>query len=163
MTEQRSETLTTSPATSFPWPPVLLVAVSIVAWILTVLAPLPWPGLDDTAAHLIGGAFGVVGLLLVVLGFGTLIANRTTFLPHRSSTRLVTSGPFVRFRNPIYLGEVLLLLFAAEITQSIWFVGAALLFAVLVTVLQIVPEERHLEAAFGEEYLEYKARSRRWI
>ena len=134
-----------------------------MAWLLTILAPLPWPGLDDTVAHVIGTAFGVLGFLLVVSGFWTLISNRTTYLPHRSSTKLVTTGPFVRFRNPIYLGEVLLLLYGAEITKSVWFVGAALLFAVLVTVLQIVPEERHLEAVFGEEYLEYKARSRRWI
>ncbi len=93
----------------------------------------------------------------------TLIAHRTTYLPHRASTPLVTTGPFARFRNPIYLGEALLLLYGAEITKSIWFVAAALLFGILVTVLQIIPEERHLEATFGDEYLDYKARSRRWI
>jgi protein-S-isoprenylcysteine O-methyltransferase Ste14 len=32
-----------------------------------------------------------------------------------------------------------------------------------VTALAIVPEERHLEAKFKDAYLDYKARSRRWI
>jgi protein-S-isoprenylcysteine O-methyltransferase Ste14 len=161
MTEPKSEPL--PPATRFPWPPALFVTAIVIAWLLTVLAPVPWPGLNDTAGHVIGVAFGVLGLLLVVTGFWTLFSNHTTYLPHRPSTKLVTTGPFVRFRNPIYLGEVLLLLYGAEITKSVWFVGAALLFGVLVTVLQIVPEERHLEEVFGEEYLDYKARSRRWI
>ena len=57
----------------------------------------------------------------------------------------------------------LVLLGTAEITKSVWFVGAALIFAILVTILQIIPEERHLERQFGDAYLEYKARSRRWI
>lgn len=150
-------------ATRFPWPPALFAAAIAIAWPLTAYAPLQWPGLDDTPAHWVGVAFGLLGLLLILSGFATLIAHRTTYLPNRPSTKLVTSGPFARFRNPIYLGEVLLLLYGAEVTKSVWFVAAAVLFAVLVTVLQIVPEERHLEATFGDEYLDYKARSRRWI
>jgi len=55
------------------------------------------------------------------------------------------------------------LLGTAEITKSIWFVAAALIFGVLVTILQIMPEERHLERQFGDAYLDYKARTRRWI
>jgi protein-S-isoprenylcysteine O-methyltransferase Ste14 len=163
MTDQNSEPVPLAAATTFPWPPVLFVAAIISAWLLTRYVPLPWPGLDDTAAHWIGIAFGVAGSVLVASGFATLAKHRTTYLPHRASTNLVTTGPFARFRNPIYLGEALLLLYGAEITKSIWFVGAAVLFGLLVTVLQIIPEERHLEAAFGEEYLAYKARSRRWI
>ncbi len=150
-------------ATTFPWPPVLFAATIAVAWLLTVVAPLPWPGLDDTVAHSIGIAFGIFGLLLIASAFGTLVMHRTTYLPNRVSTKLVTTGPYWRFRNPIYLGEALLLLYGAEMTQSIWFVGTALVFGFLVTVLQIIPEERHLEETFGDEYLTYKARSRRWI
>lgn len=134
-----------------------------MAWLLTVFAPLPWPGLDDTPAHWIGLAFGVSGLFLIASAFGTLVTHRTTYLPNRATTTLVTTGPYWRFRNPIYLGEALLLLYGAEITKSVWFVGAALLFGFLVTVLQIIPEERHLEETFGDDYLAYKTRSRRWI
>jgi protein-S-isoprenylcysteine O-methyltransferase Ste14 len=39
----------------------------------------------------------------------------------------------------------------------------ALPFAVLVTWLAILPEERHLEERFGDAYRDYKARTRRWI
>jgi protein-S-isoprenylcysteine O-methyltransferase Ste14 len=163
MDDRDSDTINLEAPTRFPWPPVLFAGVIATAWLLTAALPLPWPGLDDTAAHAIGLGFGILGLLLVVSGFRTLLVNRTTYLPHRSSTKLVTAWPFNRFRNPIYLGETLLLLYGAEMIKSIWFVGAALLFAIFVTALQIIPEERHLEATFGDEYLDYKARSRRWI
>ena len=36
-------------------------------------------------------------------------------------------------------------------------------FAVAVLALAILPEERHLEARFGDAYLDYKARTRRWF
>lgn len=158
-----TDTSSSRPATTFPWPPVLFAGSIVSAWLLTIAMPLPWPGLDDTPAHWIGRAFGAAGVLLIVSAVWTLVAHHTTYLPNRASTRLVTTGPYWRFRNPIYLGEALLLLYGAEITRSIWFVAAALVFGFLVTVLQIVPEERHLEETFGDEYLAYKARSRRWI
>ena len=152
-----------SRANTFPWPPVLFVAAIIAALLMSWLLPLPWPGIDDAPAHWIGLGFGVVGLVLMILGFKALIDHRTTVLPNKTSTTLVTRGPYRWFRNPIYLGEVLLLFAGAEITKSIWFVVAGLVFGVLVTVLQIVPEERHLEAQFGDAYLDYKVRTRRWI
>jgi protein-S-isoprenylcysteine O-methyltransferase Ste14 len=36
-------------------------------------------------------------------------------------------------------------------------------FALAILQLAILPEERHLEARFGKEYLDYKARTRRWF
>ncbi len=163
MTNRNSLTPTSGPANVFPWPPVLLVSAIAAAWLLTRSAPLPWPGLDDTPAHWVGLGFGIAGLLLIVFALKALVEHRTTFLPNKASTALVTTGPYARFRNPIYLGEALLLLYAAEITKSVWFVAAALIFGVLVTALQIIPEERHLEATFGDAYLDYKSRTRRWI
>ena len=152
-----------SRANTFPWPPVLFVAAIIAALLMSWLLPLPWPGIDDAPARWIGLGFGVVGLVLMILGFKALIEHRTTVFPNKTSTTLVTRGPYRWFRNPIYLGQVLLLFAGAEVTKSIWFVVAGLVFGVLVTILQIVPEERHLEAQFGDAYLDYKVRTRRWI
>ncbi|MBA2125247.1 isoprenylcysteine carboxylmethyltransferase family protein [Hyphomicrobium methylovorum] len=149
--------------TRFPWPPVLLIGAVAAAMTLTTSYPLPWPGMDDSPAHWVGLGFGALGILLAGFGIWALMRAGTTVLPDVAATHLVTSGPYVRFRNPIYLGEVLILLGTAEITKSIWFVVAGLVFAVLITVLQIIPEERHLEETFGEAYLDYKSRSRRWI
>ncbi|WP_246274757.1 methyltransferase family protein [Hyphomicrobium sulfonivorans] len=148
---------------SVPWPPLLLAGFAALAIILGYAAPVEWPGVDDTPARFIGLGIGVLGIVLVVWGIVTLRTHDTTMLPDVGATHLVTSGPFWRFRNPIYLGDAMILLGAAELTKNIWLVGAAAAFAALVTKLAIVPEERHLERRFGQAYLDYKSRSRRWI
>ena len=47
--------------------------------------------------------------------------------------------------------------------MNIWLVVMAPVFALAILGLAILPEERHLEARFGEDYLDYKARTRRWF
>jgi protein-S-isoprenylcysteine O-methyltransferase Ste14 len=146
-----------------PWPPLLLIGVLAGAMTLGRLQPLPWPGLDDWPARAVGLGLGVAGIALLIASILTLRRHGTTVLPDVGATSLVTSGPYRRFRNPIYLADCLILLGLAELTKNVWFVVGAVVFAVLVTLLAIMPEERHLERRFGETYLDYKAASRRWL
>ena len=146
-----------------PWPAVLLVAALGAGALLGRLYPLPWPGLDDLAARVIGYGLGIAGIALMVWGFLTLYRADTTVLPHKRVDRLVTHGAYRFRRNPIYMGEVLIFLGLAQLTGNIWLAIMAPLFAVAVLGLAILPEERHLEARFGEAYLDYKERTRRWF
>jgi protein-S-isoprenylcysteine O-methyltransferase Ste14 len=150
-------------ANSFPWPPVLFIAAVGAAWAMGRVVPISWPGTDDLAARLVGRGFGVAGLVLIVWSFVSLTRAHTTVMPDGVSEALVTTGPYARFRNPIYLGETLLLLAGAEVTKNVWFAAAAAAFVMLVTRLQILPEERHLTARFGGAYDAYRSRTRRWI
>jgi len=149
--------------TTVPWPPILLVAVITAAVVLGRGAPLTWPGLDDSAAHYIGLGLGALGIVLLAFSILTMRAAGTTLRPHGGATALVTTGPYKRFRNPIYLADCLILFGIAEITKNVWFVIGAFVFGLLVTWLSILPEERYLERRFGRAYLDYKAISRRWI
>lgn len=153
----------TSRANAFPWPPVLLALTIVAAILLARWYPLPWPKQDDQPAHIVGLLIGAAGIVLMIAAVIALRRHQTTVMPHKTSTALVTSGPYRLLRNPIYLGEVLVMFGLGELTANIWFVVMGVVFAVLVTGLQILPEERHLEAQFGTDYLDYKNRSRRWI
>ena len=153
----------TSRPTAVPWPPVLIVAVLVVGVLLGRLYPLRWPGLDDLPARMIGYGLGAAGLALVAWGFLTLRSAGTTVLPNKRVDRLVTEGAFRFRRNPIYMGEVLIFLGLAELTHNIWFAILAPLFALAVLKLAILPEEQHLEDRFGQAYLDYKERTRRWF
>lgn len=146
-----------------PWPPLLLVGVIAGAVALGYLQPLPWPGLNDWPARAVGLGFGIVGIALMVYAIVTVRRHDTTLRPDAGATTLVTTGPYRRFRNPIYLADCFILLGLAELTQNVWFVGGAVVFALLVTWLAILPEERHLEARFGDAYRAYKSNSRRWL
>lgn len=146
-----------------PWPPILLVVAVAGAVALGRFVPLPWPGVGDGAASAVGLGFGVAGVLILAWAGMTLRRHQTTILPHEGASTLVTEGPYRWRRHPIYIADVFLLFGAAELTRNIWFVILAFAFAGLVTYLQIIPEERHLEAKFGDAWRSYAARTRRWI
>jgi protein-S-isoprenylcysteine O-methyltransferase Ste14 len=149
--------------TGFPWPPILALGGVVIGWWLQHAAPLPWPGVNDTAARVVGLGFGVAGAALAAWAILTMRRHDTTVLPHRGATALVTDGPFAHWRNPIYIADVLIILFLAEVAKSMWIVFFAPLFIILVTWLAILPEERHLTARFGDAYRNYQARTKRWL
>jgi protein-S-isoprenylcysteine O-methyltransferase Ste14 len=142
---------------------MLFAAVGLAAWLLGRAVPLRWPGLDDLPARAVGYGFGVAGVLLVVWSAATLWRARTTVRPDRAAVRLVTTGPYRYGRNPIYAGDTMLLLGFAQLTLNVWFVIAAAVFLLAVLTLAVIPEERHLETLFGDEYRTYRERTRRWI
>jgi protein-S-isoprenylcysteine O-methyltransferase Ste14 len=103
---------------------------------------------------------GATGIVLLIVSILALRRHGTTVRPDAGAAALVTSGPYRRLRNPIYLADCLILLGLAELTKNVWFVAAAAAFAVLVTRLAILPEERHLKAP-SRRLPHHKAKTRR--
>ncbi len=112
-------------------------------------------------------AIGVVGVLawIALDGVASMRFKRagTPVIPFRPTTALVIDGPYRFSRNPIYLGMAALYVGLTFLLGIMW----ALLFLPLVLVaidrLVIAREEPYLERKFGQDYLEYKQRVRRWI
>lgn len=146
-----------------PWPLVLFWSGVAGAIALGYTLPLPWPGVDDLASRVVGGSIGLAGVALLVWATLTMWHHRTTVLPHKPASALVTDGPYRYFRNPLYLAQAMIIMSVAEPTKNVWFVAGALFFAVGLNWLSILPEERHLEARFGDEWREYAKRTRRWL
>src|ERR1019366_8041563 len=93
------------------------------------------------------------------------IRARTTvnpIQPNRAS-RLVVSGAYCMSRNPMYLGMVLSLSGWAGLLGSPIGLLAVWLFARVLVIVQIGPEEIALRDRFGESYVEYCQRVNRWI
>ena len=99
----------------------------------------------------------------MVLAVVEMTRMRTTVVPHMQASHLVTSGIFAHSRNPIYLGDCLVLAGFC----LIWGAPAALIlvpaFAAVILHRFIGPEEARLHARFGEAFREYCGRTRRWI
>ena len=80
-----------------------------------------------------------------------------------STSSLVTAGLYRYSRNPIYVADVIFLLsWAFYLNNPISLLGIVG-FVLYMNRFQIQPEERALEANFGQAYLDFKARVRRWI
>ncbi|WP_295813684.1 isoprenylcysteine carboxylmethyltransferase family protein [uncultured Nitratireductor sp.] len=148
----------------FPWPPVLYLAAIAIAATLGVFYPLPWfgPPLSDIL-------FAIGWLLIAGFAFLDLQAMRTlhragtAILPTRTADVLVTSGPFAISRNPIYLGNSMLLAGIALVSGNAWFFALLAIACFLTQKLAIEPEERHLALRFGKKYRDYQKRVRRWF
>ncbi len=80
-----------------------------------------------------------------------------------SASTLVTTGLHARSRNPMYVGQVLVLAGWGVGLRTGLVVHALLVQVLWLTWLQIVPEERALQARFGEAYTAYRQRVRRWL
>jgi protein-S-isoprenylcysteine O-methyltransferase Ste14 len=90
-------------------------------------------------------------------------AAGTPVPPYRPTARLVFSGPYRYSRNPDYIGQALVYVGVALVANSWWplFILPVVVFVVQRFVIE--REERYLEAKFGQEYREYRARVRRWL
>ncbi len=118
---------------------------------------------SSLASLIAGGAVLAFGLALV-LGSARLFGQEKTGLrPFSPSTALIVRGPYRFSRNPIYLGMTLLLTGAALLFQAATPFVAPIAFAFLINYRFIVHEERHMEQAFGADYLALKKRVRRWL
>ena len=140
---------------------------------LTCLLPLAFgllvdrrihvPFLPRSLARTLGWTLLGGGVLLNAWFNFTMRRTDTPIDPRKPVSNLTTEGPFRYTRNPAYLSLTMVYAGVALLRSALW----ALLLLPLVLLLiqrdQIEREERHLERAFGEEYLEYKARVRRWL
>jgi protein-S-isoprenylcysteine O-methyltransferase Ste14 len=76
--------------------------------------------------------------------------------------RLVTSGPFALCRNPMYLGHIIFLIGLALTLQSL--LGGLIALATIVWFqLRVVRDERRLRERFGQPYVDYTRRVKRWL
>lgn len=150
-----------APPSRMPWPPLLFLAVVLAGLALDHLAPIPFPPL--TSARFVGALVVALAVANDIWSALTLRRHNTTVLPHRAVTVMVTTGPYRRSRNPIYISGIALTLGVALLFSSFWIalLTPALVFAL--TKLAIEPEERHLRAKFGAEFERYAAETPRWL
>lgn len=148
-------------------PPLIDAACAALMWWLARQLPALQLWSQGAWPLALGAALGLAlaGGLIALAGVWAFHRARTTVNPlapaHASA--LVTGGVYRLTRNPMYLGMLLVLL-----GWAVWLGNAAALLGlplsvVALGVLQIGPEERILRARFGEAYVRYAARVRRWL
>jgi protein-S-isoprenylcysteine O-methyltransferase Ste14 len=140
-------------------PPVVALILGAVAWALGGPA-FDFPGRTIFAIH--AAALGLAIEIVAALAF---VSRKTTLLPwapERTET-LVVSGLFRLSRNPMYLGQALLLAAWVLYLGTLPALAAVPAYLLYMNRFQIGPEERILAAKFGAAYESYRARVRRWV
>ena len=104
-----------------------------------------------------------LGIALSAISAGMFVKADTGLLPFEEATALVTGGIFRFTRNPMSLGMFLMVFGAAFLMGSVGALIPLLIFILIIRFNFVAGEERFMEAAFGQQYLDYKSKVRRWI
>jgi protein-S-isoprenylcysteine O-methyltransferase Ste14 len=142
-------------------PPTYLLITIVLTVAFHFLLPI---------AHIILFPWNLLGLLPFIIGIAiNIIADQnfknvgTTIKPYETSAKLVTTGLFTFSRNPMYVGATLILLGLAVFLGSLMPFVPVIVFPVLMDRIFILVEEKMLEESFGEVWMDYKRKVRRWI
>jgi protein-S-isoprenylcysteine O-methyltransferase Ste14 len=112
----------------------------------------------------------IFGYLLVLFGITIAILVATSFRrvgtaiePWKPTTSIVTTDFYAWSSNPIYAGFCLINIGIGIASDSIWIFVSFIPAAFLLYHVAIAKEEAYLAEKFGEEYLTYKNKVRRWV
>ena len=143
-------------------PPVWLALALVIAYFQARYVhfglSLSHPITDMVAGLSIGA-----GVLLMALAVMEMRRQRTTVIPHREADHLVTTGVFKWTRNPIYLGDALVLLGFILHWDAVLSLAILPIFIVAIDNGFTVYEEDRLRRKFRSDFERYVRDTRRWI
>lgn len=143
-------------------PPVWLGGFVFVAYAQSEILPM---GLSfgGSWADFLGGICVGGGVLLILLALAEFRRHQTTMVPHRIPATLIQSGIFSRTRNPIYLGDALILIGLILRFDAVLAVALLPVFVWIIEMRFIVPEENRMRRVFRAEFARYEQKTRRWV
>jgi len=145
-------------------PTVFLLAWGLIGLGLEYLRPVSFLGAPGEAVSDLAAAFLLVpGGVVLLWGQVELWRSKTPSDHSRPTTTLVTTGPFRRSRNPMYIGLLAIMLGLAVAYENLWWLLLAVPAALAVRRWTVRPEESYLEDRFEDEYRSYRRRVRRWL
>ena len=148
-----------------PPPAIFIVVFFIGLWLEGALYRIRILDTDDTSVPLVIAGLVLVtcGVLFALWGVRTFKRHKTAVMPYKAARTLVSAGPYRYTRNPMYLGMTLAFLGFAVALNAMWPIILLPMALVVLFHLVIRKEEEHLWRSFGDDYVEYRSRVRRWI
>jgi protein-S-isoprenylcysteine O-methyltransferase Ste14 len=118
---------------------------------------------NDLVAALVGFMVAMSGQVVRAVTIGLVYIIRGGRNRQVYADSLVTEGVFNHCRNPLYLGNFLMIAGVAIAANSVLFLAIGLPFFLFAYFCIIAAEENYLGGKFGQEYVEYCKRVNRFI
>ncbi|MDE3052510.1 MAG: isoprenylcysteine carboxylmethyltransferase family protein [Gemmatimonadota bacterium] len=142
-------------------PPLIYLATFGIGWLIQRGAPRPIIAAGE--ARWAGSVLVVAWAAITAWTVTCFRRHRTSLVPVKPASALIVRGPFGVTRNPLYLGMVLLYAGMAFWLDALWPLVLLLPLVFVIQAYAIAREERYLARRFGDAYLDYCRRVRRWI
>ena len=146
----------------FP-PPFIYLGMLLIGLAAERVVGLHSFGVERRVLVVLGAALLLAGIATAIVAAGLFRRSGETPEPWTTTHRIVTTGLFRYTRNPMYLGMALTY---AGLALALDAPVAMILLPLVILLIQtqvIAREERYLAAKFGEPYLDYRRRVRRWL
>jgi protein-S-isoprenylcysteine O-methyltransferase Ste14 len=147
----------------FAWRNLIFSVVTI--GLLAVLRPVPLGGSPSMDRWLDAAGLAIIlsgqALRAAVIGYAYIKRGGKDGKVY--APRLVTEGFFSHSRNPLYVGNVLVLAGLFIIHNNPWAYGVGLPLAIFFYAAIVAAEEAYLRCRFGAEYADYCRRVPRWM
>ncbi len=142
-------------------PPLIYVAGFLLGWLLETR----WPSasLPAPAADWIGWTLIAAGVAVVVWSIVAMARVKTSVNPYSPTAAIATSGPYAYSRNPIYAADIVIYIGFCAVFDMLWPLAILPLVVVAVHKGVVEREERYLQRRFGQLYVAYSSRVRRWM
>ena len=144
-------------------PPLIYVAFFFLSVALQKVVPLNTFLLQTAMAVTAGWLLLIAGILVLLPALWKFFVSKNTLITIKPAHSLQTAGIYAFTRNPMYLGLMLLYSGIGFFKGNWWTFIVIPLLIITVQVCIISKEEHYLQRAFGNVYLQYKKKVRRWI
>jgi protein-S-isoprenylcysteine O-methyltransferase Ste14 len=144
-------------------PPLFYVATFLLSVLLEKYVPLSRAFFQKSIAQNLAVLFIFVGAMFILPAVLRFLKSKNTLATILPATSLQTTGIYAYTRNPMYLGLLCIYTGTAFILGNWWTFMFIPLVILAVTYAVIRKEEAYLERAFGEAYVTYRGKVRRWV
>lgn len=144
-------------------PPFIYAVIFLLSILVQKFIPLNNAFMHRESTHYIGYAIIGVSLLFTIPALLQFFRTKNTLIPHKPANSLQTTGIYSITRNPMYLGLLVIYTGIALEVGNPWTLLFIPIVMLVITRYVIINEEKYLERAFDNAYLEYKTKVRRWI
>ncbi|HAM53764.1 MAG TPA: hypothetical protein DCP92_24860 [Nitrospiraceae bacterium] len=142
-------------------PPRIALSLTLIAgafhWCLNIWErmrfSLPW----------VGASVGLTGFILMMWAWWLFKQHAIAACPTARTTHITTDGPYRFTRNPMYLGMLLIMTGLALYIGTMPFFLSTIGYFAILNFVYCPYEENKLAKAFGQEYIQYRNRVRRWL
>ena len=144
-------------------PPILYVLIFLISIYIQKTSPLPSMFFETSFAYIFGVLFTIGGLIITLPALAKFFKTKNTLITIKPANSLQTSGIYSITRNPMYLGLLNIYMGIAFFKGNWWTVILVPFVILIITYLVILKEEKYLARTFGNSYVDYRKKVRRWI
>jgi protein-S-isoprenylcysteine O-methyltransferase Ste14 len=151
---------TSGASVKFP-PPLVFMLFMLMAYAVNHLLAIQ---ISNTFNLLyIGSFFVVLGLAVILIAYFLFKRAQTNIEPWKPTTKIISSSIFAYSRNPIYIALCIITVGIGLMLNNLWVSLSFIPSIVIIFFIAIKKEELYLENKFGQDYISYKEKVRRWF